>query len=346
MKITKIDKGIVALIAAVVVLSLIMILGPSTTDDPTGAAVGVSVNDKVTLGMSSVQPINGLLTVAYDQGFLEDEDLDVEIVEFTSGKEALQAFLGGSLDISISGEVPVMYSALQGNEFYVISQLVEKTRAEIRVVALKDGELDTPQEYFNSKKRKLATSFGGGPEFYTYNFLKKYGINDVELISQKPADMPAALASGSVDAIAVFEPFAFFAEERLEGQTISFSDEDLYSELFVLVADREWVHENKEVVAKVVRALKRAGDFIEENPEEAKVIVAEYTNLEKETIDGIWGKYVYKPALTDTLIDYLTEEAEWAIETEKVDAETRIPDFKEYIYSEALDEIAPEYNTL
>lgn len=341
----KIYKLILVVTAAVVVLSMMAVLGPQ--DNATGGVIAGEVqSEKITIGMSSVQPLNGLLTVAYDKGFFEDEGLDVEAVEFTSGKAALQAFLGGSLDISISGEVPVMYSALSGNEFYVISQLVERTKADIRIVALKDGDLDTPKAYFNEKKRKLATSFGGGPEFYTYNFLKKYDITDIELISQKPPDMPAALASKSVDAIAVFEPFAFFAEERLEGETISFSDEDLYSELFVLVADREWVNENKEVVAKVIRALKRAGDFMEDNAEEAKVVMIEYTKLDKETLDGIWDKYVYKPALTDRLVDYLTKEAEWAIETEKVDAETKIPDFGEYVYSEALEDIAPEYVTL
>jgi len=224
----------------------------------------------------------------------------------------------------------------------VISQLVEKTNADIRIVALRDGDLTNPTEYFNSKKRKLATSFGGGPEFYTYNFLKKYNITDVELISQKPSDMPAALVSRSVDAIAVFEPFAFFAEDRLGDDVISFSDESLYSEHFVLVAGRDWAEENPLIVEKLVRSLLSASHFMEENPDEARAIVAEYTRLDESTVESIWNKYVFKPALPASLIEYLEEEAEWAIETGKAE-DVEIPDFMEYIYSDAMESVAPGY---
>ncbi len=104
------------LVAAAIVGLILM--APSAPHGPTGAAVSyvnaTAMPEKITLGMSSVQPLNGLLTVAYDKGFFADEGLDINVVEFNSGKEALQAFLGGSLDVSVSGEVPVMFSALKG----------------------------------------------------------------------------------------------------------------------------------------------------------------------------------------------------------------------------------------
>ena len=299
----------------------------------------------IKLGLQ-VGPASTLLFVANDEGFFEQEGLNIELIEFTAGKFALQAFLAGSIDLAASGEVPVMYSSLQGNEFYIISQVVEKTINEVRIVAQKEEGLNDPEDYFKAKKRKLATSFGGGPEFYTYNFLKKHDIKDIELISQKPEDMPVALQSGTVDAIAIFEPFAFFAEQKLGDRAITFKDDSMYSELYVLNAKKEWVAENPQIVEKILRALVKAEEFIEKKPDESKQILIKYTKLDKETVDGIWDNFVYKPALNELLLKYLNAEARWAIETGKVKPDTKIPDFNEYIYKESLRKIKPESVTI
>lgn len=304
-----------------------------------------SENKPIKLGIQ-VGPASTLLYVANDKGFFQKEGLNIELVEFTAGKFALQAFLADSIDLAASGEVPVMYSSLQGNEFYVLSQVVERTINEVRVIAQREEGLENPEDYFKAKKRKLATSFGGGPEFYTYNFLKKHGITDVELISQKPEDMPVSLQSGTVDAVAIFEPFAFFSEQKLGEKGITFKDDTIYSELYVLDAKREWVEENPKTVEKILKALVKAGDYIEQNPEESKQILIKYSKLDKETIDGIWNNFVYKPALNDLLLKYLNAEAEWAIETGKVSSNTKIPNFKDYIYSEPLRKVSPEYVTI
>ena len=154
--------------------------------------------------------------------------------------------------------------------------------------------------------------------------------------------MPVSLQSGTVDAIAIFEPFAFFAEQKLGDEGITFKDDSLYSELYILNAKKDWVENNPETVEKLLKALVKAGDYIEENPEESKQILIKYSKLDKETVDGIWNNFVYKPALNDLLPTYLNEEAKWAIETGKVESTTNIPDFDEYIYEEPLKKINPE----
>src|SRR5262249_36273846 len=150
------------------------------------------------------------------------------------------------------------------------------------------------KEYFSAKKRKLATSFGGGPEFYTYNFLKKNGItpSNVDLVSQNPQDMPAALQSRSVDAISIFDPFAFIAEKRMGGSAVTFTDPTLYSELYVLAARPEQIDQEPELIESILRAIANAGDFIKRNPSQAKNVMQRYTKLDPDVIDGIWGEFV------------------------------------------------------
>ena len=126
------------------------------------------------------------------------------------------------------------------------------------MVARRDGtENAGPKAYFTAKKRKLATSFGGGPEFYTYSFLQHFGIDaaTVEIISQRPEDMPAAIQSGSVDAVAIFDPFAFVAEKGLGTQGVTFTDPALYSEFYVLSARPEQIDKSPDTIKALILCL-------------------------------------------------------------------------------------------
>jgi len=300
----------------------------------------------VTIGMQ-VSPAMTLVMVAKDGGFFQKEGLDVELKQFTAGKFALQAFLSGAIDYAISGEVPVALATLQGNQTRVITQVVESTVNEVRMVARRDDSLTNPTQYFSTKRRRLATSFGGGPEFFTYRFLKHYGIPaaKVEIISQKPEDMPAALATGSVDAVAIFEPFAYFAEKRTAGQEVVFSDPSLYSELYVLNARPDQIAKSTETVEAVVRALVNASAAITKDPESAKQALQRYTKLNRDVVDAIWPSFVFRPALTQKLLDDWAAETDWAKDTGKVPADSKAPDFHSILEPRFLQKVSPSMVT-
>jgi ABC-type nitrate/sulfonate/bicarbonate transport system substrate-binding protein len=300
-------------------------------------------NAKITIGIQ-VSPAMTLVMVAKDKGFFSEEGLEVEIKEFTAGKFALQAFLSRSIDFCVSGEVPVCLASLQGNKIRVVSQVVENTIKEVRVVALKDGTERDAKSYFTARKRKLATSFGGGPEFFTYSFLKHYqiGIGDVEILSQAPQDMPAALEARSVDAISIFDPFAFIAEKRLGDKAVTFSDAALYSEFYVLNARPDQIEKSPAVIEAILRGFVKAAEFIEKNPEEAKQILQKYTKLDRDVIDGIWGNFAFRPALVQKLIDYWNAQAIWAKDTKMVTPDTQVPNFREVIEDRFLKKVKPD----
>jgi NitT/TauT family transport system substrate-binding protein len=294
---------------------------------------------KLAIGIQ-MSPAMAMIMVAKDREFFAQQGLDVELKPFTAGKFALQALLGGSLDIAVSGDVPVALAVLQGNDVRVVGQVVAKTTNEVRVVARRDPDAASAADFFKKKRRKLATSIGGGPEFYTYNFLRKYGIAsaDIEIVSQRPEDMPAALLGGSIDAISVFDPFAFLAESRLGPQGVTFRDDGLYSELYVLAARKELV--SSSVMEATLRALKAASADMQAHPDDAKSIVAGYTKLERSVIDGIWSTFDFHLVLERSLTAIWNSEATWARETGKTTAPAN-PDFASIIAPEALRKVDP-----
>jgi NitT/TauT family transport system substrate-binding protein len=302
----------------------------------------IAGKESVTIGLQQ-SPAMALVMVAKDEGLFEKHGVNVTLQGFTAGKFALQAFLGGSLDFAIAGEVPVTLATLQGSQFTTLAQVVERTTNEVRVVARRDADSSDPRKFFLSKRRKLATSFGGGPEFYTYSFLKHFGISEsqVEIISQRPEDMPAALASGSVDAVSIFDPFAFIAEGQLGKDAVTFTSADLYSELYVLVTKEQTVTNRRTAVLGVLQGLAGAEDAIRRDPARAKQIVAGYTKLESSVIDGIWNNFTFAPSLTPLLLNYQQQEAEWAKAKGTVLKDAAVPDFRGRLNPEPLRSVKP-----
>jgi len=306
------------------------------------APANAAPRSRVSIGIQ-VSPAMALVMVAKDRHFFAAESVDVEFKEFTAGKFALQAFLGGGVDYCVSGEVPACLAALQGNDVHVVSQVVERTVNEVRVVVRRDASAVSPRQFFTHKRRKIATSIGGGPEFFTYNFLKRHGLDStqVQIISQDPKEMPAALETGSVDAIAVFDPFAFIAEKRLGEKATTFSDSTLYSELYVLSARQQQVATDGRTIERMLRALDRAATYMAEQPDSAKLVVQRYTKLDPSIVDGIWSSFVFKPALTPLLLQTWRQETLWAKERGKIPPGTPERDLRQNIEPKFLRAVTP-----
>jgi NitT/TauT family transport system substrate-binding protein len=287
-------------------------------------------------------PAMALLMIAKDKDFFEKNGVNVELVEFTAGKFALAAFLAGSLDYSVSADVPVTLATLSNNKVIVPAQVVKKTINEVRVVVNNEGKKMTQEEYFKSKKRKLATSISAGPEFFTYEFLNKIGIakDQIEIVGQNPKDMPVSIVNGSVDAISIYDPFAYFAEREMKDRSTTYTNSDIYSELYLLETS-EKVLGNDEQLKNILNSLIDAENYAKNNPEAAKEVVMKYTKLDKETIDRIWSSYDFSIALTNQLKVNFEKQTTWAKETGKVEKTVADPDFSKVIFTKTLQSIDP-----
>lgn len=207
----------------------------------------------IAIGIQS-SPAMALVMVAKDNGLFEKHGLDVQLVEFSAGKFALQAFFGGSLD-----------------------------------------------------------AVGGGPEYFTHMFMKAISLpsSEVTVVSQRPEDMPAALASNSVDAVIVFDPFAYFAKKQLGDDAIVFDVNVPYAETYLLSVQDSILKETPEIAKGLLLALIDASHFIAEHKEKAQAIVAKYTKLDIETLQAIWGNFVFNPVLSEALQTTWQNELEW-----------------------------------
>ena len=300
--------------------------------------------EKVTLGVeTSLLP--AAVWIAENKGYFQEEGLDLTIEEFNSGKASLVAMLEGNKDIDISAAAPtpIMFNSFDRQDFYIFSTFAYAFE-DIKVVANKDSGINIAEDL---KGKKIGTLMGSTGEFFTETFLVYNSISpdDVEMVNFSPSDLPEALNSGEIDAQVIWEPHGTTAKDLLGKRYVRLSSSDIYKTTFNFLAMKDFAEENPEILKRFLRAIDRATDFANNNKVEAQEITAKRLNVKKEDVALHWDEFTFQLSLDQSFLLNIESEARWAIKSNLVDA-TDIPNYLDYIYADALEEMKPDAVTI
>ena len=175
----------------------------SSAPTPEADATAEATSDPVSLRLAqNLSPISGVAIVAKEQGFFDKQGLDVEVSNFTSGKQCLETVMGGAADIATTAEAPTTAATMAQQPIAFLarmeySDLKTLTDASANVATLAD-----------LKGKRIGFTAGTGGEVYTMAVLKEANLSseDVTLVNLRPQEMLAALTAGSIDAYNTWEP--------------------------------------------------------------------------------------------------------------------------------------------
>lgn len=283
-------------------------------------------------------PVSAVTIIAYERGFFENEDLNIIVKNFASGKFCLDAVVAGAADFATVAETPLMRAGLAGQKVKVVATF-EYSDNDIKVLARRDKGIKNPQDL---KGKKIATLFGTSAEFFTSSFLNYYGLetSDVKMTNLNPPNMITAIDRGDVDAIIIWEPHVYNGKKLLGDNGIIFELREIYIETFNIAVKEELIQKKPQVIKRFLQALIEAENYIQDNREEAIRIVADYVGMDSSTLNNIWDDFNFDVHLAQYLLDFLTKEAIWAKKTGTApgfDIETI--DFWALIYPEILKQI-------
>jgi NitT/TauT family transport system substrate-binding protein len=298
---------------------------------------------KVTLAENPV-PVSALTILAKQNGYFRDQGLDVEVKRFTSGKLCLDAVLGGGADFATVAETPLVFVGFTEQKVYVITT-IEWSNNNIKVLARKDGGITKPQDL---RGKRVATFVGTSAEFFLSAFLGKYALSlkDVSVTNLKPPDMVTAITRGDLDAYAIWEPYIYDGKRQLGDKGLVFEARDIYVETFNIAIKQDFALGHPELVEKFLQALLKAERYIAEKKEEAIAKVADSIGMDRVTLGQIWGDFNFGLVLDQSLLTYMSREAEWATQTGTSPPGRPIPDYKHMIYDSPLKRIQPHGVTL
>lgn len=292
-------RAVPALVAA-----LLCALAAACTSAPRSAGGGSG--DAVTLAASD--HLGGApVYVAQERGLWSAEGLDATVTTRPSGRDALNAVLGGQAQLGVVGDLPAVTAALGGRELRIVADLsrfsdwrvlTRTDRGITGLAALKDRRIGVPQ--------------GTNVEYALSRMLDSAGLTaaDVTVVNLAPNQVPSALARGDIDAGVTFPSYYDAARTALGGHyaEIPFTG---YTARTLLVAGPT---ATEETTTAVLRSLLRAQREIAGDQAGARraVLAQSKGALQAGYVDTFQPRYAYGATLSPDLLAQLEQEARWA----------------------------------
>lgn len=298
--------------------------------------------EKVTIGVASLF-LSSPLIIAQEKGYFADEGLDVTFKLYPSGKKALEAMFAGEAEIATVAETPIVFNSFIRDDFSVFATFTY-SYDDCKVIGRKDRGVAKPADL---KGKKVGIAAKTSSHFFSYIYLNEYGIDPslVQLIDFRPQDLTEALESGKVDAIVIFEPYAYRAIKALPGKAARLPKSILFKETFNLAAKKSFIKEHHLTAVKILKALDRAVLFIRQNKKESIAVMNKSIQLEEYLLNLAWDDFVFELSMDNALLATVEDEARWAIKYKLTD-KTKVPNYLDLFYLDAMRAVRPEAVTI
>ena len=232
--------------------------------------------------------------VALDNGYFEDEGLNIELSVGNGADKSMTALLSDSADIALLGTEAGIYVINEGRENSVKAFAQLTQRAGNFLISRTDGE-NFDWESLRGKS-VIGGRKGGMPELVLEYVLKQKGLeNDVEIINNISFESTAgAFAADVGDFTVEFEPTATSLEQEGVGYVAaSLGTECGFVPYTVYMASSKFMEENPEIIQKFTNAVYRGQLWTENHTsgEIAEVIQSYFPENDVETLAGIIERY-------------------------------------------------------
>ena len=187
------------------------------------------------------------------------------IVEALKSKKLQAAFLTVPLAMKMREQgVPVKIACLGHRDGSQLVVRKEDPAKDLRDLRGKTIAIPNPFSNENFFMNKMMQDQGVRPE-------------EIKFISMPPPDMPAALATKSVDGYIVAEPFCAKAELEGYGRVLYYA-KDIWPNYIscALVVHEDLIRDSPEVVRDLVRGIADSGEWAERNRLDAAKLVSPY----------------------------------------------------------------------
>ena len=220
---------------------------------------------KATLAQN-MSPISGVTIIAKEKGFFDKHGLDISVSGFTSGKQCLNAVLGGAAEIATTAEAPTTAAAMSKQP---IAFLARMEYSDLKTLTSASSGIKSMADL---KGKKIAFTAGTGSEVYTTALLKKAGLTkaDVKLTNLRPQDMLPALSAGDIDAYNTWEPHVSNGVKALGGKVSELDTKGVYAETFNIVVMKKYLEENPKLIDAFLKALIDAEAWMKANKKQKR----------------------------------------------------------------------------
>ena len=283
-------KKILIIIIALIILAIaifFIIKGFNKEDD--------STLKKVSLAEVTHSSFYTPLYVAIENGYFEDEGLEIELILTPGADKVSAALLSGDVEIGFAGAESAIYVYEQNNPDYlqIFSGL---TKRDGQFIVSRDNYEDFSLEDLYGKEILVGRSTGM-PALNFLNGLKNMGI-DIDRIninySVEFAALSGTFIGGTGDFVNLFEPNATSLEENGYGKVVAsvgeMSGEVPYTAFY---ARKSYIEENSDIIDAFTKAIAKGIEYTMNNDSSvvAEDIIAQFPDTDVDELALMIDRY-------------------------------------------------------
>lgn len=282
----------------------------------------------------STTPLSAPIIIAQQLALFDKFNVKVELEPTQGGHACFDKLISGKVDLATSSESVVMFNSFHRSDFAVLASFVESNN-DIKLLTLNDSGLSLSQN-LDGKKFGMVKSSASEFFLYAYLILTGNGEAKIEQVFLEPEQLAPALLAGKVDAISIWEPIGYRLKQEFAEKVYAFPSKGVYNLSFNLIAMKSTINEQEQSYVNILAAIGEAQRYIQNQPEQAKLLVSDYLKIPIEQLNWGWDDYLFRLSLSNVLISNLRTQARWAIATKSVNNVDKIPDFRLVIESKVL----------
>ncbi|MDQ0062271.1 ABC transporter substrate-binding protein [Paenibacillus harenae] len=283
----------------------------TSTNSPadTEASAKLETVDLTLVGVRDAQ-ISSQQIIADKLGYFKEEGLNITSQLIESGPDIAPMVAGGSAPVSIQTNFMDIILKSKDVPVKIISPLAQ--------IAGTQAVVGSSKLVLNSAKdlegKTIGIPSGADVMIAINNMAAELGVDasKIKYVNIAPSDAVVALEKGDIDAMAAWEPFITKAIQG--GGKFLFSgtkselpdkqgDVNWMSVHTTIQVSDDFIEENPNTLKAILRSLKKATDYINDNREEAIKVLAPELHLSEEELTQIMSRNVYSMEVGDSYVN-------------------------------------------
>ena len=226
---------------------------------------------------------------AKDAGFFERAGIDVDVQRFTQIQTALQAMVGGELDVVVADVVELGNAFNSGLPlgFFAPSTIYTSSAPTTFICVAKNGAVRSAKDLENGSVAVIALS--SQTSVGMQQWLKDSGADPtkVKLIELPFSAMAPAVNRGTVIAAIIAEPFVTLNADsvRLIGDPLAAIAKSYL--LCGMITTRAWASSNRDLAKRLAKTYGASAAWANGHQAETAKLLATYSNLPLATVQAM-----------------------------------------------------------
>jgi sulfonate transport system substrate-binding protein len=218
--------------------------------------------------------------------------------EFSSGLPLLEGMNVGAIDLSadVADTVP-LFAQAAGAKLTYFAQERPSPSAQAIVVP----KISPIVSVADLKGKRIGLAKAAGVHYLTLRAIEAAGLQlkDVEIAELQPADGRVAFEKGAIDAWAIWDPFLATVQSRSGARVLTDGGKIGVSYRRFYLASAAYAQRRPDVLTQVTEKLRKAGEWVKQQPKEAASILSVPFGLDVATLELANSRRSYAVAPVD-----------------------------------------------